>query len=292
MRSTLAFLLALITLHATAQNVRLLQGTLEVAPGTELTLVGPLAWEIASGALLINDGVIDLGTAGSLVEASGSPVVGSGTEQAVLLPGTELNGLSIAGLGLGVQGESITDTVIIERGHGPRTGPAGEASIARWFQVDGTGWPAEGAVLLTYDATELNGLDPALLKVHRALSNTGPWAMPGATEFVNSTTLRAQTNATTGFYTAFDLDLSVSSPALPATDQLFIRPTLVEDHLWVSSDDPDVSWIELLDVHGRSLGRQAITPLGTTRIDVATLAAGIYWVKAGGSSQTRKFVKP
>lgn len=292
MRSTLAPLLAFITLHATAQNMRLLQGTLEVAPGTELTLVGPLAWEIAAGALVINDGVIDLGAEGSLAEAAGSPIVGSGTERAVLLPGTDLNGAFIAGLGIGVQGGTTADTVIAVRGHEPRSGPEGEASIARWFELDGGGWPAEGAVLFTYDATELNGLDPALLKLHRAPTNTGPWTMPAATEFVNSNTLRVQTGAIAGHYTAFDLDLSVGVSVLHTADQLFIQPTLVEDHLWVSSNDPDVRWIELLDMHGRSLGRRAITPQGSTRIDVAMIAAGVYWLKAVGSAQTRKFVKP
>lgn len=292
MRSMFAPFFMFIALHSTAQNMRLIQGTMEVAPGTMMTLNGALTWEISAGAVVVNNGVIDLGTLGTLVEANGSPIAGSGTERAVLLPGTDMNGAFIAGLGIGVEGGTTTDTVIAIRGHEPRIGPEGEVSTARWFQLDGAGWPVEGAVLFSYDDTELNGLDPALLKLHRALSITGPWTMPAATAFVSSNTLRVENSAIQGYYTAFDADLSVGTPVLDAGVQLFVQPTLVEDHLWVRSDDPDVRWIELLDLHGRSLARQAIAPQGTTRVDVATLAAGVYWVKAVGSAQTRKFVKP
>ncbi|MDX9751350.1 MAG: hypothetical protein RBT71_09755, partial [Flavobacteriales bacterium] len=75
--SCTAALAGLLAAHG--QVMHLHGGLFTVAEGTTVTIEGPVVWQMAADAAVVNDGTIDLGTEARLEEAPGAPLVGTGT---------------------------------------------------------------------------------------------------------------------------------------------------------------------------------------------------------------------
>ena len=286
---------ALITgLLALGQTMDLPTGSLHVAEGTRLRINGPVDWTIGGTAQVINDGRIELLNGAQLSETAGSPVTGLGTEHAHALPGSALDGSSIAGLGLGIGTSTITDSVLVTRGHLPVALPAGPESIARWFELRSSGAALPAATLVfSYDATELNGNDPDQLKLHEAPDLAGPWTQP-STSMLEAPNLITTTDASPGgFYTAFDVDVStaLSEPAVSNGYQIW--PTVSNDLVYVrAADGAPIRDLELFDALGRSVLPGLSVAERHAVIDLSGLASGTYVLRLDGGRATQKLIKP
>ncbi|MBK6831571.1 MAG: hypothetical protein IPG92_12915 [Flavobacteriales bacterium] len=75
-------LLCCSLLGSKAQTMEFVGGSLTVTAGTTLELIGPISWNLAGDAQVVNDGHIELGEQGHLEETIGAPITGTGTETA------------------------------------------------------------------------------------------------------------------------------------------------------------------------------------------------------------------
>ncbi len=286
---------ALITgLLAVGQTMDLPAGSLHVAAGTRLRIDGPVTWTIGDAAQVVNDGRIELLNGAQLEEAVGSPITGLGTEHAHALPGAPLDGSSIAGLGIGLEASTVTDSVLVTRGHLPVALPAGPESIARWFELRSSGAALPAATLgFRYDATELNGNDPDQLKLHEAADLVGPWTQPSISALEAPDLITTTDASPGGFYTAFDVDVSTALSEPAASNGYQIWPTVSDDLVYVRAvDGASIRNLDLFD----ALGRAVLPGLTVTDrhavIDLSGLASGTYVLRLDGGRSTQKLIKP
>jgi hypothetical protein len=293
-RATLTSSVLFTGLLALGQTMDLPTGSLQVAAGTRLRIDGPVTWTIGDGAQVVNDGRIELLNGAQLEEAVGSPVTGLGTEHAHALPGAPLDGSSIAGLGLGLETTTIADSVLVTRGHAPVALPAGPESIARWFEVRSSGAALPAATLrVRYDATELNGNDPAQLKLHEAAELIGPWTQPSISVLEAPDLITTTDPTPGGFYTAFDVDVTTALSEPAVTNGYQVWPTVSDDLVHVRAVGAES--IRSVDLFGPT-GRSVLPGLTLTDrhavIDLSGLASGIYLLRVNGGRTTQKLIKP
>ncbi len=285
-------LLCLAPACCIAQDMTLVSGDMIVGTGTRVALAGPIVWTIAPGASVVNDGLIAFGEEAVLVEPIGGPITGTGVESAQRhLPGA-FNDVEPGGLGLVLGSNSGVDTLVVTRGHVPFATPAGDQSIARWYQVDAAG--SQGTALdmeLRYDASELNGLLAPDLVLHKTLDTTSNWLAMAS--FPGPTSLSAEDQWPWGFLTAFDQDAitSVEAP-IAGTHAFSVFPTLVSDHVTIAAlGDEPIQHIELMDTRGRSIVLGNSTMVGDRYLDLSSQASGAFLLRVNGWYVTR-LVKP
>ena len=80
------------------QTVLLPGSGMQVLPGTTVRVAGNTTWQLPAGSQLINDGTIVVGASGSLSEAEGAAILGSGVERTTRTYGAPLTGEDPAGL--------------------------------------------------------------------------------------------------------------------------------------------------------------------------------------------------
>jgi hypothetical protein len=242
------------TLGAGAQDMLLSSGTLTVAEGTTLTIVSPVQWTIASGAQVINNGTIDLGTEASLLEAPGAPITGSGTEHARVQLAQAFAGVEPGGLGLSLSAAAGPGLVEVVRGHEPFVLPSGASSVARWFLVDAAPQPGLNMeFLFRYDPTELNGLEPDGIALHTSTDVNGPWSPIVSSANAQAYSIWGSQQSPWAFLTAFD-PASTTGMAPNTAQGSAAWPTVVDDVVTVIRHDGQaITQLDVFDTAGRLL---------------------------------------
>jgi hypothetical protein len=141
-------------------QLQVLTGTsVNIAPGTTISINSPTqdTLKIASGASVVNNGIILLGQSVVISEQSGFPISGNGYEQYSNVYSSPLLGTEPGGLGLRINTTGITDSLTIQRTHLPLTN-SGISGISRVYKVISENNSGLGAdVDFYYDPIELNG---------------------------------------------------------------------------------------------------------------------------------------
>ncbi|TXI80472.1 MAG: hypothetical protein E6Q44_06950 [Flavobacteriales bacterium] len=267
-----------------AQQATLSNGTMHVQEGTTLRFTGPLQFTIGPAGALINDGLIDLGTQAVVVEPVGSPISGSGVEMAVTATDGPFNATAPGGLGLSLTTNTATGPITVTRGHLARVFPEGDPSIARWFRLEAPGGgSAPVDVVLSYDATELNGLSGSAIGLYQSTQEDGPWSSLASTNDAAQYTVSATLPAPWDFITAFDQDAPTASASLVARNGVEVWPTLTHGPLFIQvKDGAALEELDLFDGLGR-----LVTPAMHQRsstfasMDLSGLANGPYFLRIG-----------
>jgi hypothetical protein len=291
------FLLALVSVfhvdRADAQSMTLASGTMTVQGGTRITLDGPLQWNLAPSATLINDGMIDLG-AGILVEQLNAPVTGSGTETAYHVHGGSTYNVEPGGLGLALSGDSPADTLTISRGHSVQTVNGTINSVARWYRYSAaSGTSGDVATTLFVDPSELNGIAANELELYRAEDLSGPWSpMPGPNDPPAFTVSGTFTSADL-YLSAFEQDIMTAVASKAPASLLKVWPTISDEQVHVSLDtSSDLNEITVVAPSGQLMPLQITgRTLHGFSLDVSTYASGVYVLRVNGTF-TQRFVRP
>lgn len=283
MRQYLTPLLTLVVqIVLSAQSTQFLSGSLTIAEGTSLRFQGPGELVIQPGAAIINHGVIDLGDATILMEPVGAPITGGGSETATLNGSGPWNSVEPGGLGLTLSAGELEGPLTVTRGHGPRSFPEGDQSVARWFAIDAPNDPVSEVIIsMRYDPTELNGLSPENLGLFRSETVDGPWAAITSTNNGGASTVSGTLATATNHLTAFDANAPTASPYLFATGDLRVWPTLACCEVMVQAQNGLVlNDLEIFDAVGR-LQRTSTTASSDQLavIDVSGLARGIHHLR-------------
>lgn len=277
-----------------AQDMVLAGGMLTVSAGTQVRIEAPLTWQLAPGAAVVNHGLIDFGAQGSLVEQAGSPITGTGIESALWAPTAPLVDAEPGGLGLRISTAYEGGGLRVERGHVPRSASNGTLGIARWFRISTP--QATAATLdatMQYDLSELNGTVAEELALFSSGSPDGPWTPLITSVDAALQELSGTTSSPIVHITAFDLDAALGMNTVPS-DEWRCWPSIVDQELWLSIPPNDaLRSLALIDAAGRSwlLNLQAGTN-GVLRIDLPTIAAGLYQLRINDGARTFKLVKP
>lgn len=273
-----------------AQNMTFAGGTLQVASGTTVELVGPITWQLASDAVVVNDGTIDLGTEGTLVETIGSPITGAGIETATWALQAPLSGAEPGGLGLSLTTNYADGNLKVERGHEPRNGPNGTTSIRRWFRTLTPQPNTEDlSVVFRYAPTELDGIVPTELALFVAEASNGPWSAIATIGNEPANELSGTDQSPIAYITAFDLEATLKVPASASAGDLVVYPTVFENELRISiPEGSSLERFELMDAQGKVvLSRTFPYAQGIATVQVPTLAAGAYLLRLNGNEAVR-----
>lgn len=269
----------LVPLGAIAQ-ITVGSGTqLRIATGTQVEVAAPIAWQVPAGAVVVNDGLIQLHAGATVIEAEGSSITGEGTERITQEHAAPLVGVEPGGLGLGFTTTEAPGTLTIVRGHTTLVDPLDGPSIARWFEASADG-PLAASVALRYDPSELNGLTPQDLLLFRAENTAGPWSGLPTAYAGPPNTLQAQMDL--GVITAFDGSLHVGLPTIeaPAPPSLYPNPAIGPVTL-VAAAHELVERVELFGPDGRLYATVGTAPFRSGPLPIALegLAAGRYTLR-------------
>jgi flagellar hook capping protein FlgD len=157
---------------------------------------------VTSGHLDLNGATVTLGPAGMLSETSGNTVNGTSgvitTTRTLTAPSSSVN---IAGLGVSIGSAADLGSTVLTRGHAVQGG----AGIARYFDVTPTTDTGLDATLVfRYDVSELNGQDPATMRLSRSTNAGTTWATYAATNNAAQHTLTAAGIGSLSRWTAGD----------------------------------------------------------------------------------------
>jgi hypothetical protein len=292
MRATAIPVLLCLPLWSLGQDMTLVSGNLYVAEGTRMAIDGPVVWTIEPAASVVNDGLIEFGTGAILVEPDGGPITGVGTETAQRALPTPFTGVEPGGLGLVMGANTGIGALTLTRGHLPFATADGDESIARWFRIEADGSVGTWLDLeMRYDATELNGLLPADLLMHRTLELGTYWMPLAGGPGAGSVT--AVDQAPWGWITAFDSDATTAIAEELPRDGFDVYPTLATDRVHVlPKGDAVLRQVELLDAQGRLLATHSADGQGGRLVlDLSSHASGTFLLRVNGWHVTR-LMKP
>ena len=285
-------LMALLGHPLFAQIATINNGTLTVSEGTRVTFMSPLELVIEVNGGVVNHGLIEL-REGRVSEPEGGPITGNGTETAfVPLPGGSFDE-EPGGMGLGLSGTAVADTLFVERGHQPIVVNGTISSVARWFELRTTG-SSSGQVtaVMRIDPTELNGITSDLLELHRAEALQGPWVPLPSTVDQGLTTVTSEVELSGHFLTAFRSDIMTGTGEDHRITELLMWPSVTDDIVNISLRGESLQTLELFTIAGE---RVQIVPRVNSGVSwiipVVQLAAGIYIVKVNGAHYQR-FIRP
>mgnify|MGYP003383258506 CR=1 FL=1 len=265
-------------------------GSLSVAPGTTLELVGALTWQLTATATVVNDGLIELGSAAVLQETLGAPITGTGTERAERPSPTAVSNEEPGGLGIAMSTDYAGGGIVVERGHAPLSTLSGVESIARWYSItmaQTNAFPID--LTFRYDPTELNGIAPNLLSLFVAAAANGPWAALTTVGDAPTYSLVATDPDAVPLITAFDADVVMGVRTAPA-DAIAVWPTLFTDAVHLSIPDRrSVTEVALLDAAGRVVWRHrpAVGANGIIVLTIPEIAPGAYVLDLGNGQRSK-----
>lgn len=285
----LALLLTVAT-DTSAQNMELVGGNMTVASGTRIAFTGPLVWNVADGAQIVNDGSILLGEEGRLVESDASPITGLGTEESIVAPSGPLAAFDPGGLGLSITAASLTTTTVV-RGHSPLDNNGTDQSIARWYRLEPPPQQAnELDFVFRYASSELNGLSGSTLALYIGDGPLGPWTFVPSTANGTERTVSAFWNGPwASTITAFTQGISTAVPDLPNGAGIVHWPNPTNDLLWLRSKDGSlIETLELMDGTGRIVMQQSyVAASELLSLSLQALPSGIYFLRVNGSQAAR-----
>ncbi|MBK8497406.1 MAG: T9SS type A sorting domain-containing protein [Flavobacteriales bacterium] len=292
-----AFLLSVAVAQALAGVAQLMPfggGALHVDTGTTMRFAGPLVWQLAPDATVVNDGSIDLGTEAQLAEVDGSPISGMGYEVAIWAPAAPLNGAQAGGLGLTITSTYADGGLTVERGHLPASAANGTPSIARWYRISTpTPTTADMLVDFRYDPVELNGILPASLSLFKAPDLSGTWTALLTLADEPNHSLAATDPSPSAYLTAFDFDAVNGFDADDDAHTARVWPTVVHDQLNIAMPlGQPIRRIAILDSRGtRVLSTSLHAPSCIARIDLSALADGLYMVQVNDARSAQRVIK-
>lgn len=281
-------LAAYCSIHA--QSMELLGGNMSIAAGTRIAISGPVTWNLAEGAQVVNDGRILLGEEASLVESDGTPIIGAGTEETVLDQAGAITSYDAGGLGLSISAAGLGNTTVV-RGHLPLDNNGTDQSIARWYRLEPA--PAEGNELdlvLRYAASELNGHNGNTLALYIGAGPEGPWSlMPSTPVGISRTVSTFWSGPWASTITAFPQDISTLVHELAREANVEYWPNPTADLLWVRSTIGEpIKTLELLDLSGRSVMYQNVESSSElSSLSLQALPGGIYLLRVNGTQAAR-----
>jgi len=274
------------TLHLTGytQSMDLLGGTLTVAPGTRIAITGPITWTLAPDAQVVNNGRIELGEEAVLVESDASPMVGIGTEHAMLMQSGAITTFEAGGLGLSITTAGIGSTEVV-RGHLPLQNNGLDQSIARWYRLEPP--PSAGTeldLLLRYASSELNSLNGNTLALYLGDTQTGPWSFVPSVAVGNARTVQATWSGPwSPIITAFPQGISTELPEPIATSEFAVWPSPTTDVLWVRGANATVQQLQLVDASGRTVRElRKGGAMETVTLSLQGLPSGLYLLRVNG----------
>ena len=261
------------------QTVLLPGSGMQVLPGTTVRVAGNTTWQLPAGSQLINDGTIVVGASGSLSEAEGAAILGSGVERTTRTYGAPLTGEDPAGLGMVLDLPGVPDTVTVVRGHMPRTDTAGRTSVARWYELSVSASLAPGSSFrFRYDPTELGGLSENDLAGHRRLSADTLWEPLLSTPDPAVREVAVILADSTGTFTLFEGGIISGTPDHRTGRTVVLYPNPASDRFLVRSDRT-LGTVELFDAGGRLMHRWSLPPgQQAAEFDLGDLAPGAYQV--------------
>ena len=280
----------LTALNMQAQTMTLQSGNLTIASGTTVELVGPLDFEIASGATVVNDGLIELGTEATLIEPANGPITGAGTEHALRDLNAAFNDNNIAGLGLTLSMNSALGPVAITRGHEPLLANGTIPSIARWYRLDAA--PVPGEVLdiaFHYETSELNGASASDLVMHKAPQPTGSWYALPSTSQVGAQLVSVTDPGPWDYLTLFPQVINVSVTEYTDASSFTVLPTATIDRVQVTATGNEmiVKW-ELFSATGALLaGSNTHGSERSVVIDLSQFPAGAFILRLNDNQRYR-----
>lgn len=288
----LLFILVLTPVWAACQLSSLAEATLTISPGTSLRVNSPVSWQLEPGASIVNNGLIDLGTAATIEEQDGAPITGSGVERAVWPLAAPLAAAEPGNLGLTLTTPYSDGGLSVERGHLPRFADNGTPSIGRWYRIS-TPLPTYSTIdaALHYDLTELGPSQASALAIFAASSANGQWN-PILTAINPEQNLSGSAPSPEVFLTAFDLDLATSAPTSTNGNEWSVSPTLVDDWVGVESrSSRSIESLELMDCQGRIVQQE--NELGAQRaaLDMTRLPVGLYMLCINGGQSGFKLLR-
>lgn len=270
-----------------AQEMVLGSGTLTVAEGTALRMEGPVTFTISTGAVVQNNGTIDLGSEAVLAEPLNWPIVGTGREVADLDAIAPFAGLEPGGLGLTLSTASGIAPLSVERWHSVLTLPGGEASIARWYQFTGNDQgPGSLDLSFRYDPTELNGLSAADLAMFTISTENSPWwnDLASAAD-AGAFTVTANHSAPWAVVALFDSDAPTTISDRSEVDGFRAWPTEVRSSMIVAHTAGTlIRTLEVFDGAGRRVPFRADVPNTWVSMAMESLAPGAYFLRINGVS--------
>lgn len=269
-------------------------GSLQVESGTSLRIESALSWELALGASVINDGLIDFGTSATIVELPFAPITGSGIEAATWSNPGPLTDAEPGNLGLAITSAFSDGGLSVERGHLPRTSSNGIEGIARWYRVS-TPVPSTAPMdaVLAYDLAEIGGVLPSALAIFTAGASTGPWSPVTTVGDAPQQILSAQVPAPEIFLTAFDFNAVLTAGSI-APSGWNCWPTVFDEGVTLAhGEGRALRSLRLVDGQGRVVHADAFAGAnGTLKVPLAGLAAGAYALVVNDGEQVFKLVKP
>ncbi|MCB0764748.1 MAG: hypothetical protein KDB84_08595 [Flavobacteriales bacterium] len=265
---------AALTALSFGQTMTLASGTMTIAAGTTVELIGGIDWQIASGATLVNDGLIELGSTASIAESSGSPITGAGTEHAAGDLSAPFSEVDPGGLGLVLTMPAALGTFDLVRGHTPLLANGSIESIARWYRLQASPVPGNALdMVLHYDPTELNGGDPADLVLHSSGTTSGPWLyIPGVS--MPGQDLVAGSDAGPWEYLTAFTQIITDVPSAGTDASFAVGPTVTSDivRILAKGNDRIATW-QLHDATGRCISMGVGTGNDMT-LDLTNTRAG------------------
>jgi hypothetical protein len=197
-------------------------------------------------------------------------------------------------LGLSLSIPATIGSLILTRGHVPRSAGGQVESIARWYALDAASLESVPfSMSFRYDASELNGLAPEVLSLHSSASLGGPWANMPTVNDVAGQTLAAGLDGAGKYITAFDPDQTTAISSIAPVGPFRVWPTAASDVVHVQALLPmESARIEVLDASGRILsvilsGSFAGGPL---IVDVSALPTGCYLLRIN-TAHVQRFLK-
>lgn len=279
--------IAAVIVWCTAQvgvaQVNTLGGTnIVIDAGTSLRLDGADTWTIASGASVVNNGLITLASTASIDEAAGAPIAGLGTEHIDSTFDAPLANAEPGGLGMRLSTSAATGPLALERGHSPYTDYSGHTSVARWYRVI----PAQNSglnAMLTfeYDPVELNGLAEAGLVLHRRHSSDVWTWLDGSVDLAAHAVTSAGLDSL-GTFTLFEGDLPNEIKWAATAQPPRLQPNLGEviGLIWPSAHA--TTTFTLLDARGAVVCSSTLPANERYReLPTKDLAQGAYFVRLG-----------
>lgn len=269
--------------------MELLGGTLTVSPGTRVAVNGPIQWTLAPEAQLVNNGRIELGEQGTLLESDAAPVIGLGTEHSLIAQSGAITAFDAGGLGLSISTAGIGNMEVV-RGHQVLFNNSVDESIARWYLLEPP--PAAGSELdmtLRYAGSELNGLDANTLAIYLGDTQAGPWSFVPSTTNTTERTVSATWNGPWApVITAFTQGISTNVPARSSAPALAVWPSPTTDLLWVRSMEGPLRDILVMDAQGRVVLERGSNASGSiATISLAGLPSGMYLLRVNGTHASR-----
>lgn len=282
----------LVTGVASGQMVLDSGTSLILTNSTHLRIEAPINFTIATGASLVNDGLIVFGPQAELDEQAGAPITGTGTEITSRSYSLPMLSVEPAGLGFSFTTSTAPDSFIVERGHVARENNLNIEGIDRWYRVRGGAGAGLGVSgVLAYDPSELNGIPEAALRM--AVNSDGGTWWP---ELLSTIDLGAHTATSVlpdslGWFTLFD-DAVISDIEAPVGLPVVfaLEPTLASERITISGGSP-MQRIDVFDAIGSLWFSNSSLSSQRAVVDVSGLPSGAYLVLVNNMHLLR-FAKP